>query len=60
MLPKNSKNSSSIKKIKMAEDLSLLSDEANYRDTLQAYLKYMEQLPPQKLWMKEELGPRIK
>ena len=44
----------------MAEDLSLLSDAANYRDTLQAYLKYMEQLPPQKQWMKEELGPRIK
>jgi len=43
----------------IAEDLTLLSDDANYRDTLQTYLKYMEQLPPQKLWMKEELGPRI-
>ena len=43
----------------VSEDLTLLSDDANYRDTLQTYLKYMQQLPPQRLWMKEELGPRI-
>lgn len=41
------------------DDLTLLSDDANYRDTLQTYLKYMQQLPPQKQWMQKKLGPRI-
>ena len=43
----------------VAEDLTLLADKANYRDTLQTYLKYMQQLPPQKEWMKDQLGPKI-
>jgi len=42
-----------------ADDLTLLTDKANYKETLQTYLKYMQQLPPQREWMKEKLGPKI-
>lgn len=42
-----------------SKDLTLLADQSNYRDTLQTYLKYMQQLPPQREWMKEKLGPKI-
>ncbi|XP_047142170.1 histamine N-methyltransferase isoform X1 [Hydra vulgaris] len=34
-------------------------DETNYRVTLQTYLKYMQQLPPQREWMKNVLGARL-
>jgi len=43
----------------MAEEHTLLQDETNYRHTLQTYLKYMQQLPPQRKWMSEKLGPRL-
>ena len=43
----------------MAGERTLLRDETNYRHTLQAYLKYMQQLPPQRKWMSEKLGPRL-
>jgi len=44
----------------MAEDPHLLTDETNYRMTLQTYLKYMQQLPPQREWMKDTLAPHLR
>ncbi|XP_057294297.1 histamine N-methyltransferase B-like [Hydractinia symbiolongicarpus] len=38
---------------------TLLSDDTNYRLTLQTYLKYMQQLPPQREWMNTKLAPRL-
>jgi len=43
----------------MAGENTLLTDEENYRLTLQTYLKYMQQLPPQRKWMQDKLGPRL-
>jgi len=43
----------------MSSDLTLLQDDTNYRLTLQTYLKHMQQLPPQREWMKHKLGPRL-
>lgn len=43
----------------MSDQHTLLEDETNYRHTLQAYLKHMQQLPPQRKWMSEKLGPRL-
>ena len=44
---------------RMDEQNVFISDETNYRITLQTYLKYVQQLPPQREWMKNVLGPRL-
>jgi len=39
---------------------ALSNDPQNYKETLQTYYRYMQQLPPQREWMKYKFGLRIR
>lgn len=59
----NNKPSSGNKKAdkhEKGEKNTLLTDKINYRETLQTYLRYVQQLPPQRDWMKYKFGLRIR
>lgn len=42
------------------DDNNLTNDAQNYKNTLRAYYKSMLQLPPQREWMKNKFGLRVR
>jgi len=54
----NSKQSSN--NAKQSAKNTLLADSNNYKETLQTYLRYVQQLPPQREWMTYKFGLRIR